>query len=258
MRCNAEWAGDEAPSGCLGVWGALPIDQLHVLVVVVVVIMVMIGRCLVGTAAAPLHKALTDSGLGSAVLGGGFDDDLRQVREMLWAQQQICVVLLCSAICVVIMAVVMGHHHHHHYHHHHPHHHHHHHHGRVMMYGSAGAGAVHARRSTHRPPPACEQPTFSIGLKGVAEGDEAALARVQAVVLETLEHHATHGFEVWGHAFKPRTAHAFEPHTAHACERAAHSTRLRGGVCRVRPCLGSARPAWPPRGVPAGVVISRR
>eukprot|EP01047_Picozoa_sp_COSAG01_P071360 COSAG01_NODE_11054_length_2019_cov_1.720312_2_plen_67_part_00 len=66
----------------------MPIDNLRVLVLVVVMMM-MIGRCLVGTAAAPLHKALTDSGLGSAVLGGGFDDDLRQVREMLCAQQQI-------------------------------------------------------------------------------------------------------------------------------------------------------------------------
>lgn len=31
-----------------------------------------------GTAAAPLRKALNDSGLGAAIVGGGMDDELKQ------------------------------------------------------------------------------------------------------------------------------------------------------------------------------------
>lgn len=38
----------------------------------------VLSTCLVGNAAAPLSKALQDSGLGSAVIGGGFDDELLQ------------------------------------------------------------------------------------------------------------------------------------------------------------------------------------
>lgn len=34
--------------------------------------------CPQGTNASPLRKALNDSGLGAAVLGGGMDDELKQ------------------------------------------------------------------------------------------------------------------------------------------------------------------------------------
>jgi hypothetical protein len=33
---------------------------------------------MLGTAAAPLRKALNDSGLGAAIVGGGMDDELKQ------------------------------------------------------------------------------------------------------------------------------------------------------------------------------------
>lgn len=33
---------------------------------------------MMGTAAAPLRKALNDSGLGAAIVGGGIDDELKQ------------------------------------------------------------------------------------------------------------------------------------------------------------------------------------
>jgi hypothetical protein len=45
---------------------------------------------LVGTSAAPLQKALTDSDLGSSVIGGGLSSELLQVRKTLSA------LLLCS------------------------------------------------------------------------------------------------------------------------------------------------------------------
>jgi Zn-dependent M16 (insulinase) family peptidase len=38
----------------------------------------ILEHILIGTPAAPLHKALLDSGLGEALAGGGLDDDLRQ------------------------------------------------------------------------------------------------------------------------------------------------------------------------------------
>jgi Zn-dependent M16 (insulinase) family peptidase len=38
----------------------------------------ILEHILIGTPAAPLHKALIDSGLGEALAGGGLDDDLRQ------------------------------------------------------------------------------------------------------------------------------------------------------------------------------------
>ena len=33
---------------------------------------------MLGTAAAPLRKALNDSGLGESIIGGGVEDELRQ------------------------------------------------------------------------------------------------------------------------------------------------------------------------------------
>lgn len=33
---------------------------------------------MLGTAAAPLRKALNDSGLGESIIGGGIEDELRQ------------------------------------------------------------------------------------------------------------------------------------------------------------------------------------
>ena len=38
----------------------------------------ILEHILIGTPAAPLYKALIDSGLGEALAGGGLDDDLRQ------------------------------------------------------------------------------------------------------------------------------------------------------------------------------------
>ena len=38
----------------------------------------VLGQVLMGTSSAPLRKRLTDSGLGSAVIGGGLDDELQQ------------------------------------------------------------------------------------------------------------------------------------------------------------------------------------
>lgn len=37
-----------------------------------------LDQLLLGTSAAPLRKALNDSGLGEAVIGGGLQDELRQ------------------------------------------------------------------------------------------------------------------------------------------------------------------------------------
>jgi Zn-dependent M16 (insulinase) family peptidase len=38
----------------------------------------ILEHILIGTPAAPLYKALIDSGLGQALAGGGLDDELRQ------------------------------------------------------------------------------------------------------------------------------------------------------------------------------------
>ena len=38
----------------------------------------VLGQVLMGTSSAPLRKRLTDSGLGSSVIGGGLDDELQQ------------------------------------------------------------------------------------------------------------------------------------------------------------------------------------
>ena len=48
----------------------------------------ILEHILIGTPAAPLYKALIDSGLGQALAGGGLDDGLRQPMISIGRQQR--------------------------------------------------------------------------------------------------------------------------------------------------------------------------
>lgn len=64
---------------------------------------------MLGTTASPLRRALTESGLGESIIGGGLSDELRQPTFSLGLKgvdpanaQKVCLPLACPSPCSVL------------------------------------------------------------------------------------------------------------------------------------------------------------